>query len=153
MHMPLYADEGFRVATNATEYYTAFQNDIDLGTPVLNFSVVLNHTYWNSPVDRVYVGLEGDSTVTGILGLRSDGASTDSIESISLSDSNTAVAFSIYYTATPPQSVTYPYDFNFSMDIRVIGLALGTFLITAVAGSASGRITLPPEIGTYIYSE
>ena len=141
----MHADqEFFEVSTNATEYYVSFTNDVRLGSAVLNFSVVLNETFWDSPVDQIYVQLAGDSTILDILGLQSDGLDSQRIETVSLSELNGEVGFSIYYTMFPSDSITYPYDFSLTITVLVIGLASGNNNINNdVTRSIHGRINLP----------
>ena len=123
----IHADQDlFEVSTNATEYYVSFTNDVTLGTAVLNFSVVLNETFWDSPVDQIFVQLAGDSTILNILGLQSDGLNSKRIETVSLSELNGEVGFSIYYTMFPSDSITYPYDFTLTIAVLVVGHTSGS---------------------------
>ena len=137
----MYPDpENFTVSTNATEYYTSFTSDVTVGSAVINFSVVLNHSYWDTPVDTVHVELMGDSTTLNILGLTSDGERMQTLPSISLSETNRAVEFSIYYNMIPPETAPCPFDFNLTMKIIVVGQASGMLQIINTDGLAKGRI-------------
>ena len=144
--------EDFTVSPNATEYFVSFANDTPLFTAVTTFSVVLNHSYWDS-VDRVFVGLVhvgADDTILDIVGLQSNGADTHNIEEVSISETNREVEFSLYYDMIPPDTVSYPYDFSLTLEIRVIGQASGTFLIHNAEGFLNGRITIG-EIWLWYY--
>ena len=122
------------MATNATDYYASFTSDVSLGSAVLNFSVVLNLTYWGSPVS-LQVELISNSTILDIVGLQSNGADQLNIDSVI----DRETVFSIYYNRTPPETVTYPYDFNLEIDVLVIGQQ--SFDI--ICAHVNGRITLP----------
>ena len=39
----------FRVSLNATAYQAAVQSNIDIGTPVLMFTIYINNTYFQTP--------------------------------------------------------------------------------------------------------
>ena len=137
--------DDFTVSPNATEYYVSFANDTPLGTAVTTFSVVLNHSYWDSPVDRVFVGLVhvgADDTILNSVGLQSNGADTYNIEAVNISEANREVEFSLYYNMVPPDTVSYPYDFSVMLEIRVIGRVSGIFLIEETDGFLNGRITI-----------
>ena len=139
--------DNFMVSTNATDYYATVPNDTPLGTAVLNFSVVLNNIYWDSPVDRVFVQLSGESTALSIFGLTASGTDSQSVENIFLSGVNEEVMFSIYYSTMPPAMIEYPREYSLTLSINVIGQSSGMFLFDSTEGSASVKLTLPPEIG------
>lgn len=143
--------EYFTVSTNATEYYTSFTSDVHVGTAVINFSVVLNHTYWDNPVETVFAELIGESTTLDIFGLTSDGVDSQTIPDTSLSEANTAVEFSIYYSMTPPDTVAYPFDFNLTINIIVVAQSSGTITIINTDGFARGRIN--PQPGRTIFTD
>ena len=125
----------------------SFANSVSVGTAVLNFSVVLNESFWDSPVDRVFVELDGDEVILDILGLKGDGQDGQDLESVSLSETEGVIELSIYYTMAPPNSATYPYDFNLTVNILVVGLAFGNFHINNNENRLiHGKITLPPGI-------
>ena len=133
------------MSPNATEYYVSFANDTLLGTAVITFSVVLNHSYWDSPVDRVFVGLVhvgADNTILNSVGLDSNGSDTHNIEEVEISEESREVEFSLYYTMVPPDTVSYPYDFSLMLEIRVIGQASGTFDIEEANRFLNGKITI-----------
>ena len=137
--------EDFTVSPNATEYFVSFANDTPLFTAVTTFSVVLNHSYWDSPVDRVFVGLVhvgADDTILDIVGLQSNGADTHDIEEVLILETNREVEFSLYYTMLPPDTISFPYDFSLTLEIRVIGQASGAFFIHNAEGFLNGRITI-----------
>ena len=139
--------ENFTVSTNATDYYATVPNDTPLGTAVLNFSVVLNNIYWDSPVDRVFVQLSGESTALSIFGLTASGTDSQSVENIFLSGINEGVVFSIYYSTMPPTMIEYPHEYSLTLSISVIGQSSGMFLFDSTEGSAEVKLILPPEIG------
>lgn len=100
-------------------------------------------------MDAVHVVLRGDSTTLNVFGLTSDGANVQTIQSIRLSETNRSVEFSIYYNMIPPETVSYPFDFNLTMDISVSGRASGSFQFISIDGLAKGRIDL--QAGRAIY--